>query len=224
MNAQADAFPSRASVLEQNGCKLTVHGYGILPDRWNTNLTEEEKYTLMWDRGDYGDGSPGERVAKRFIEIVKPEDGSSIADFGCGSGKGAKAINALGNFKLTLIDFVPNSRDADAEHFDFVLSDLYSLPEMHVDYGFCTDVMEHLPTERVDTALQAIRRSCNECFFQISTVPDDFSGAIGLPLHLTVQDHEWWMHRLAAAGFTVLWGEVAKVHVLFHVSSTGDNK
>lgn len=218
MNAQTDAFPSRASVLQRYGCKLTVHGYGILPDRWNANLTEEEKYAVMWDRGDYGDVSPGELLAKRFIEIVKPEYGSRIADFGCGSGKGSLAINELGNFDLTLIDLVANSRVPEAERFKFILSDLYSLPEMHVDYGFCTDVMEHLPTDRVWVTLEAIRNSCSECFFQISTIQDDFGGAVGVPLHLTVKPYEWWKETLLDVGFTIFWSEEAADHVLFHVS------
>lgn len=223
MSLQADAFPSRAYVLEREGCSITVHGYGLLPDRWNTKLTEEQKYDLMWKRGDYGLESPGEKVAAKFIEVVKPKASARIADFGCGSGKASLALDKLGEFNITCVDFVEHSRDEEARKFKFVKANLssQSVP-IYVNHGFCADVMEHIPPELVTQTIKNVMGSCHDCFFQISTIPDDFGGAIGQPLHLTVKPHSWWKEQFLSLGFAVLWEEEQEIAALFHISSTGD--
>jgi len=224
MRLQADAFGSRASVLIREGCKVTVHGYGLLPDRWNADLTEQEKYELMWSRGDYGLISPGEQVAERFISVVAPKQGARIADFGCGSGKGSLAIDRLGKFDITCIDFTENSRDDEAQKFQFIKADLSGghIP-VYVNHGFCTDVLEHIPTDKVDATIIHIMEACHDCFFQISTIPDDFGGAIGRPLHLTVKPHSWWKEKFISLGYAVRWEEDQISAALFHIFPQQEN-
>jgi hypothetical protein len=83
--------------------------------------------------------------------------------------------------------------------------------------GFCTDVMEHIPTEDVDTVIKNIMDCSARVFFQISTI-DDIGGAlIGATLHLTVKPHNWWEDRFKALGYTVELAENQAIQSLFYV-------
>ena len=223
MKLQADAFPSRASVLVREGVKLFVHGSGLLPDRWNATFSELEKYTEMWNQGDYGDISPGELQVERFLSLVQLPPNSYIIDFGCGSGKAAVKLSKLLACQLTLVDLCDNSRISEAQHFHFLQADLTSSWPLKIgaDYGFCCDVMEHLPTDLVDKAIRNIMHSVPVCFFQISLIPDDFGGAIGRPLHLTVAPVSWWLNTFTSLGYDVTFHENDKIAAIFLIQRKG---
>lgn len=219
MSLQADAFPSRAAVLIKEGCNISVHGYGLLPDRWNAKLTEEQKYSEIWKMPEYGEVSPGELSAHKFVEVVKPGIGRVIADFGCGSGKGGLALSKLTECEVILIDFAENSRIEEAKKLQFIKANLsnHDFP-LFVDFGYCTDVMEHIPTDLVDSTIKNIMSACVSCFFQISTIPDEFGAAIGQPLHLTVKPHQWWKEKFVSLGHAVLWEEENETTASFHIA------
>ena len=45
-----------------------------------------------------------------------------------------------------------------ASRVPLLVANLWDIPiEMSADWGFCCDVMEHIPTERVDRVLGVIR-------------------------------------------------------------------
>ena len=67
---------------------------------------------------------------------------------------------------------------------------------MGFDYGFCCDVMEHIPTEYTMLVIDRIMSSCRTAWFQIALVPDQFGVTIGQTLHLSVQPFTWWLDHL----------------------------
>lgn len=221
MSLQADAFPSRAYVLQREGANIAVHGYGLLPDRWNANWSEEEKYSELWKRTDYRESAPGEECADIFIEWANPS--GNVIDFGCGTGRGAIRLHQAG-LDVLCMDFTDNSRDEAARCLPFMQHDLTIPIPVRAEYGFCTDVLEHIQPEFVDAVLCNIMQSAKCVFFQISTIHDSFGGVIGMPLHLTVQPHEWWHERFTALGFTVQRHENRGDASLFLISSTGQRK
>lgn len=200
MSLQAEAFPMRARVLEREGCAIVVHGYGLLPDRWNAEWSEAEKYTEMWQRPEYRASAPGEECAQIFIDWAQPQ--GSVIDFGCGTGRGAIKLHQHG-LDVTCMDFTDNSRDDAAMSLPFVRHDLTQPISLRADYGFCTDVLEHLPPEWVRSVIRNIMAAAPCVFFQISTVPDTLGGLLGVELHLTVRRHEWWLNLFTTLGFTV---------------------
>ncbi len=202
MRLQAERFQETARHLERAGCVVRVHGSGLLPDIWNApveQLSEREKYERMWAIPAYRIFSPGADLAPRFLEIVKPEAGETVADFGSGTGRAALAFAKAGLVPL-LIDFAPNSRDPAAMHLPFLEWDLAAPMPARTTFGFCADVMEHIATDDVDRVLANIFECAPRVFFQISTVHDNFGAAINQELHLTVKPHAWWRERLGAFG------------------------
>ena len=88
---------------------------------------------------------------------------------------------------------------------------------MKAPFGFCTDVMEHIPTEDVGLVVGNIMEACDEVFFQISTQPDVFGKMIGQSLHHTVQNHRWWSRRFKQMGFEIAWDWDGKIASCFHI-------
>jgi hypothetical protein len=205
MKQQAEQFPAVAQALHDLSCTIAVHGDGLLPAVYNTPfeaLTEREKYHRMWAVPGYRDVSPGELAAATFIEKVKPD--GLVIDFGCGTGRGGLAIAQAGH-DVVLVDFASNCRDPEAMALPFVEADLSEPCPLRASYGYCTDVMEHIPPADVAAVVRNIMDASGTVFFQISTVPDAFGAVINQRLHLTVKPHEWWAGLFIRLGFAVTW-------------------
>lgn len=166
------------------------------------NLAESErlKYEKAWAIPEYADHSPGEEIAELFFEMCSPS-GSAI-DLGSGSGKGAKALSK--SLEVTMLDLTFDGLVEDLP-FRRIQSSLWADwgKSNEWDWGYCTDVMEHIPPEYTMLVIDRIMASCRQAFFHICLVPDGFGKAIGQPLHLTVMPFEWWRDRLSEFGTMV---------------------
>lgn len=198
MKLQVDHFLQRAAALKTEGCSIHVHGYGLLPDRFNNPPTEEEKYREMWNQRIYRDTSPGENVADTFVDFLWIDASHTVIDFGCGTGRGGKRIQELTDASVRLVDFADNCLDPGID-LPFTIADLSKPIGMKADFGFCCDVMEHIPPSQVLDVLRNILACTPKAFFQISLVPDVMGSLIGEPLHLSVHPHEWWMEQIGRA-------------------------
>jgi len=219
MKLQAEKFQDTARELMFLGCQVHVHGSGLLPEMFNApKLSEEEKYRLMWDHPEYRIMSPGENVASTFVQLCRPT--GKVIDFGCGTGRGSLAIRKESECELLLVDFTTNSRDPAAQDLPFLQADISAPMDIKGDYGFCTDVMEHIPPELVEKTIQNIMAATPCAFFQISLIPDNLGGLIGHPLHLSVHPFQWWVDLFARLGFCVLWHRDLGDSALFYISTT----
>ena len=170
-------------------------------------LTEREKYELMWSRKEYRGVAPGEWAAVPFMEIARPRPDAQIIDFGAGTGRGAQMLCIQGqNFRVHMVDFAANCLD-DAvrewmenhpDRLTFTQCDLTSKIPLVAEYGYCTDVMEHIPPDAVDQVLLNILSSAQHVFFQISTEQDSCGKLIGEELHLSVHEPAWWLAKFNA--------------------------
>ena len=207
MIRQAEVFQPICNNLIDMGCHITVDGSGLIFDIVNTQtrafMSEKEKYQKMWEFEQYRTVAPGEHCIERFLDVAKPTAESRIIDFGCGTGRASVQLAKLG-YKPLLVDFVVNSRDPEALDLPFVQADLKKLPDgIYSNYGFCTDVLEHIDTPEVGEVIESIMGHCRECFFQVSMVPDNCGQLIGQELHLTVKPFEWWLDRFFSLGLSL---------------------
>ena len=158
------------------------------------SLREQDKYRRMWAVEGYRKCSPGENVLDNFTSFTR--SGVSIGDFGVGCGRAAQALKDKG-FHVVGVDITCECLDPGID-IDFIEASLWDLPEdLNVDIGLCTDVMEHIPPEKVMDVFNNIFMCCEiGCYFQIATFKDGFGSRIGETLHLTVQPWVWWQERL----------------------------
>lgn len=158
-------------------------------------VAEQKKYQTMWGFDSYRERSPGMRELQDALQKLKPAPGASIIDLGCGTGRVAAALDALG-YKVTAVDIAQNACTEFAG--EFIVAPLWQLPAntLRAQYGFCADVMEHLPTEKVSAALESIAGCCERVYFQIANFHCHEGDKIGEHLHLTVEPIEWWCKAL----------------------------
>lgn len=208
MAKQAEFFPTVCDNLIDLGCIITVDGDGLLPfivrKMAEPPMSEQQKYELMWSLPAYRKVAPGEHAAAIFIEAMRPREDDTVIDFGCGTGRGAKAIALDAGCKVIGLDFASNCLDSDLSGLiELRHADLSGEFDVSGDIGYCTDVMEHIPPDSVDKVIQNIMRSVPKCFFQISTVDDAMGALIGHPLHLSVHPFDWWRGKFLSHGYQV---------------------
>lgn len=188
--------------------------------------SEKAIYETMWAKPEYRQVAPGEGTAPIFMAIANPPKGAKVIDLGCGTGRGSLMLAILG-MDVTMVDFAENCLDADIlpmletqKHcMRFQQADLTKPLGVTAQYGYCTDVMEHIPPEDVDQVLVNCLRACQHVFFQISTVDDVCGALIGHPLHLTVKPYEWWLQKFNDLGCAIHWAEKRDTTVMFYVSA-----
>lgn len=171
-------------------------------------MNEQRKYEAVWAEPIYRASAPGEGYASRFLGFAKPTQKHSIIDFGAGTGRGALAIYLGSGARVLMVDFAGNCLDDEvreslSDRLIFRQHDLTQPLDERADYGYCTDVMEHLPPEHVDQVLANIVTAARQVYFVVSTREDRLGRLVGEPLHLTVQPHAWWKEKLESVGFRV---------------------
>ncbi len=172
------------------------------------NIIEAEraKYSELWsDVPDYRKYSPGMENVSRFMDVMKPKRRSTLVDIGCGTGDAGLEFQNQG-LDVRWIDITDAGLNPIIPRIRFTKKSLWSDWsdwKYGYDYGFCCDVMEHIPTEYTMLVIDRIISSCRVSWFQIALVPDSFGAVIGQPLHLTVRPFNWWLERLNGAGKVV---------------------
>lgn len=155
-------------------------------------VAEAEKYTTVWAHGEYRTVSPGMLEVNEAFKQMGCQPGESLNDYGSGPARATKwfemqGLNVLG------IDIAPNACETDVRVIHTPLWDMVDVPVS--DYGFCCDVMEHIPPEKVRIVLAGIKaRTRKEAWFRIATRPDVMGPKlIGSPLHLTILTGAEWV-------------------------------
>jgi hypothetical protein len=162
---------------------------------------ERAKYRAIWQHEEYHKVSPGLEMVDAFMRILSPMPGETLIDLGCGDGRAGLEFERKG-LLVTWQDLV-DVLDPAVDRTRFIESSLWDYRwtlnnRRSWDYGYCVDVLEHLPQEYTMLAIERIALACRTAFIAIALVPDAFGQTIGQPLHLTVQPFTWWRDRIAS--------------------------
>lgn len=206
MAHQATEFCSLARGMTQYyGFDINLRCDGLLPDMVQhcnklgeipLEVREREKYEQMWELDVYRKEAPGEHMVEDAIRLLELKGDESIIDFGCGTGRASAKFRKLG-YDVISVDFAANCAD-DGLNLDFLQACLWELPsDLYAEVGYCTDVMEHIPSERVQEVLQGISERTDKAFFNIATRDDCLGTKIGRKLHMTVMPASNWVQLMS---------------------------
>jgi hypothetical protein len=168
--------------------------------------TECALYDAVWAHADYHTLSPGSEAVPRFLRLVDAVPGESLIDFGCGTGRAGAALSARG-LDVVLTDQTNAGLEVNGDpKLPFRQHCLWrKWPYGSADFGFCCDVLEHVPTELTALTIARMLEACDWLYLEVSTVPDQFGMLVGQPLHKTVKPFVWWLDLCAEIG-TIRYG------------------
>jgi len=174
----------------------------------------QKRFETVWDpagKGQYRLGSPGQRLAKRFLANMDRK--TSINEYGSGTGRAVcEILKTPGHCQhpIHMVDIAGNAMEEECRRFladpqyalTFTNASLWDLPEdfPHAEWGYCIDVLCFLPPEKLDAVLAEIRRTCDNLFCQVYDWQDT---RCGIDLTTIQHDGAWWADRLKEH-----WGEV----------------
>lgn len=165
---------------------------------------ERERYETIWRVPEYHENSPGERLVSLFGRVASPVAGETLIDLGCGKGVGGLGLQQSYGVNVTYLDFV-KVEGCPEPHIQQCLWEPIKTTAHHGtnkwDYGFCVDVMEHIPKEFTMLAAKNMLDVCKRVFFVPAFVPDCKGPKhTNEPLHLTVENFVWWRDRFMELG------------------------
>jgi hypothetical protein len=161
---------------------------------------ERSKYEEIWSVPEYREHSPGLENVQNFLDVLSPKRGDTLIDIGCGEGIAGLEFAAHG-LDVGWLDITDAGLKPEVDRRRFIQKPLWDdWVDYDWQYGFCCDVMEHIPTEYTMLVADRIIEACDVTWFQIAFEPDVFGSVIGKPLHLTVKPFGWWLDRLQNIG------------------------
>ncbi len=165
---------------------------------------ERDKYAEIWSFPEYSKYSPGGENVQRFLDVLKPVPCALTIDIGCGRGNAGLGLQDAG-LTVTWLDITDAALEDKVPRERFIQRPMWEdwAKGKVWNYGFCCDVLEHIPTEYTMLCVERILSSCAVSWLQIANLPDTFGAKIGEPLHLTVRPFSWWLIRLATIGKVV---------------------
>ena len=164
----------------------------------------------MWAHEFYRLLSPGCKAASLFLETFKKEikPGDSLTDLGCGTGRAALSFFEI-DLKVHLVDIADNCLEEkiatlmllSPDRLSFTQASLWELPDsvQQSDWIYCVDVLEHLPREKVETALKLLASKTKKGgLIQVFHEEESFGTFIDETLHLTIETQQWWTEKISS--------------------------
>lgn len=122
-------------------------------------------------------GTMGHRYAHSIRGLIETSGAKSVLDYGCGKGT---LKTELGDIVSEYDPAIPG-KDGEPQHADIVV---------------CTDVLEHIEPDKLDSVLEHIRCLGHWHYFVIATRPASKDLPDGRNAHLIIRDAEWWKRTL----------------------------
>jgi SAM-dependent methyltransferase len=185
--------------------------------------TDDREYGAhYWDTLDgglgYSDSVMWQDISHAVWEVLVPdratgEDRSSqhrCLDVGCAFGYFVRHMQRRGvetfgvDYSRFALEHAPDDVRSQLQWHD-----LTSENDTFYGEGFtivtCFETLEHIPEPSIGNALQCIHRALavNGCAV-LTICTDQQPGWDSDPTHVTVKPREWWVRRLAQAGFMIV--------------------
>jgi len=133
----------------------------------------------------YQTHNQGLACSDRWIGMIA--ECHTVLEVGCGNGLLCGNLARLGK-SVVGVDLVPGPYDRAGYTFQACQITEQPLPD-GFDVTLCFDVLEHIPEDKVDSALANIGQSAQAFVLSIA-------GYGNPPIHPTVKSPGWWLNKL----------------------------
>lgn len=141
-------------------------------------ITEEYKKMNAEKHKQGSFGIYGIDWANTIMDLCKQNLTQDVLDYGCGQSMLAKTLP----FKI--------------QQYDPAIP-VYSKMPVPADVVICTDVLEHIEPECIDSVLQHLRSLTKKMvLLEVSTVPAMKTLPDGSNCHRIIQPYNWWLEKL----------------------------
>ena len=159
---------------------------------------ETEKYIAYWEnkgQKSINDMSCEGRYTDVAYDILEMVPSDTMIDYGCGTGLCGTLFHDKG-LDVTLLDITTAGLAEAVQNYNFVQAPLWDLPDDLIvsDWAYSADVLEHLPTSKVDIAVEQIAKHTKQGgWFKVGTQRETRNLIEGRRWHLTIKPPGWWL-------------------------------
>lgn len=134
-----------------------------------------------------GYGGRGSKWSPVVDELLRRFSCRSMLDYGCGQGSLVRSLRTVG------VDF---------REYDPAISGKEEPPQEPYDLVVCTDVLEHIESEKIDRVMRHLSEVTRVALFAVvSLVPTAKTLTDGRQAHILIRSTEWWRYQFDAHGF-----------------------
>ena len=156
--------------------------------------SEKKKYEMLW-KGDYVPSQCAVPIAQFVINRLG--DCKTMVDLGCGDGTTVKILREKG-YDCKGLDITRAGIKTEEDGW-FLEGSLWAMPfeSEQIDFTFSTDVLEHIPTEKIEETIREIFRITKKKTFHCIALFNDMRNINGemVNLHRTVKPIGWWQEK-----------------------------
>lgn len=147
-----------------------------------------EQYRALHSQGKFL-GLSVLKFADEIGELVKQYDVKTVLDYGSGQGHQYMPPHSL-----------QKKWGVDVTMYDPAVRGLDVLPKEMFGAVICSDVLEHIPEDKIDATLAEIfDRATKFVFLTVCCRPAKKTFPDGTNVHVTVKAKMWWEEKIAAA-------------------------
>jgi len=156
-----------------------------------------ELYKEIHETKDVYNGSALILHAQSIKDIIDMFNIKTMLDYGCGKGK------QYSEEKIHEEYF----RNIQPAMYDPAVNQFSEIPKGKFDLVICTDVLEHIPEEDLDTFLKELYSKADTAvYFGICNIPANTFLSDGRNAHVTLKSFDWWVEKILP--FSKLWTQV----------------
>lgn len=126
-------------------------------------------------------GKSSEKIYNIVLSFITKNNIKTVIDYGCG--------------KSRLLEIINNEVNIDYYKYDPAIEKYNQKPSKKYDLLICTDVLQHIPEEFLESSLEEIFKYASIFFIKIKCSSHSTLLPNGTPANCTIHKKNWWIKK-----------------------------
>jgi len=151
-------------------------------------MDEDERYSHLYEHRDY---PPGDVYA--VLHAFGFDHKQRVLDLGCGRAALSKVFPSYTGVDVSSYAVMKNRTDRPGTYHHSSLDNLECVSNCSFDLVICSDVLEHIPPERIAAVIESIASvQATVFYFNICCRKSHWKDRHGNGLHASIMSHDEW--------------------------------